>query len=130
MTHPNEELFRQGYAAFSRGDMDAIRAQYFADDIVWHSPGANPLSGDFHGIDAVLANFGKAFELSGGSFNLEVHDCIANDEHGVVLGVVRGERNGVSLEDMYTHVVHFRDGKVSESWIMGWDQNKVDDFWA
>ena len=31
MAHPNEELVRRGYDAFSRGDVDALR-QVFAGD--------------------------------------------------------------------------------------------------
>ncbi len=130
MAHPNEELFRAGYAAFQSGDMDALAGKYFAPDIVWHSPGRSPLSGDFTGIEEVLGSFGRTMELTGGNFSVEVHDVVANDEHGVALATVRGERNGKKLEDRYTHVVHFKDGKVAESWIFGWDQYAVDDFWS
>jgi ketosteroid isomerase-like protein len=38
MGHPNEDLIRRGYDAFSRGDMDTLRA-LFHPDIVWHAPG-------------------------------------------------------------------------------------------
>ena len=78
----------------------------------------------------VLANFAKTFELSGGTFSVELHDVLANDEHGVALGVARGEREGKTLEDRYAHVVHFRDGKVSESWLHSEDQYAGDEFWS
>jgi ketosteroid isomerase-like protein len=130
MGHPNEDLFRGGYDAFSTGDLDALREKYFTPDIVWHSPGDNPLSGDFKGVDEVIASFGKTFELSGGTFKTEVHDCLANDDHGVVLGTIRAQREGKTLESTYTHIVHFRDGKVAESWIQSGDQRLVDDFWS
>ncbi len=130
MAHPNEDLLRAGYAAFQSGDLDALSSKYFAPDIVWHSPGRSQLSGDYKGLQEVLGSFGKTMELTGGNFSVEVHDVVANDEHGVALATVRGERNGKKLEDNYTHVVHFRDGKVAESWIFGWDQYAVDDFWA
>jgi ketosteroid isomerase-like protein len=38
MAHANEELLRQGYEAFSKGDMEALAA-LFAHDVVWHTPG-------------------------------------------------------------------------------------------
>ena len=38
MGHPNEDLIRRGYDAFSRGDMDTLRELYHPD-IVWHAPG-------------------------------------------------------------------------------------------
>jgi hypothetical protein len=131
MAHPNEDRFRAGYAAFQSGDMDALRNDYFTPDVVWHAPGRNQLSGDHKGVDEVIANFAKSFELTGGNFSVEIHDCLANDTHGVVLGIVRGQRNGRSLEDTYAHVVHFQgDGKINESWIHSGDQYKIDEFWA
>jgi hypothetical protein len=42
----------------------------------------------------VMQGFQKTLELTGGNFSLEIHDCIANDDHAVVIGTVRGERNG------------------------------------
>ena len=51
--HPHIELFRRTYAAFTTGDMDAL-AEVFAEDVVWHTPGRNPLSGDYEGRDATF----------------------------------------------------------------------------
>lgn len=48
MAHPNEELVREGFAAFARGDMEALD-RFFTDDATWHAWGDNPLSGDFEG---------------------------------------------------------------------------------
>jgi ketosteroid isomerase-like protein len=55
---------------------------------------------------------------------------VANDDHAVVIGTVRGERNGKKLEDRYTHVVHMRDGKITESWLLQEDLYAVDDFFS
>ena len=62
MAHPNEDRFRAGYAAFQTGDMEALANEYFTPDVVWHSPGRNPLSGDAKGLEEVLGNFAKAFD--------------------------------------------------------------------
>ena len=35
MTHPNEDLVRKGYAAFSSGDMEAL-ATLLAPDLLYH----------------------------------------------------------------------------------------------
>jgi ketosteroid isomerase-like protein len=50
--HPHEEVFMRTYEAFTAGDLEAL-AELFADD-VWHTPGRNPLSGDYQGRDATL----------------------------------------------------------------------------
>ena len=40
------DRMRQGFAAFSTGDLDALR-ELFSPDIVWHSGGDNALTGDY-----------------------------------------------------------------------------------
>ena len=129
MTHPNEELVRKGYEAFGKGDMDTLN-DLFADDIVWHAPGRNPLSGDYRGKQEVFDVFGKVFELSGGTFEIELHDVLANDEHVVGLLTTRGERNGKKLENRGAQVFHVKDGKVTESWLHSQDQYAIDEFFS
>jgi len=127
--HPNAELFRRGYTAFQTGDLDAVR-ELFAADIKWHTPGSGKFSGTRSGVDDTIALFLQQFEDSGGTFKVEVHDILANDEHAVALGTVSAEKDGRSLRDNYTHVVHISGGKVTESWIFDEDPQAGDDFWG
>jgi len=127
--HPNAELFKRGYSAFQQGDLDTVRS-LFAPDIVWHVPGKNHLAGDHSGVDNVLALFGRNFAETGGTFKVDVHDILGNDTHGVAIANVSGQREGKSLDDRYTHVVHVKDGKITESWIFTEHQDTVDDFWG
>lgn len=129
MAHPNEDLARRGYDAFSRGDMDTLR-DLLAPDVVWHSPGRNPTSGDARGIDETLQTFQQLFELTEGSFSAEIHDVLANDEHLVVLGRTRAKRGGKSLEQRFAQVQHIVGGKVTESWFHNEDQHAVDEFFS
>jgi uncharacterized protein len=129
MGHPNEDLIRQGYDAFSRGDMDTLRG-LFAPDIVWHAPGRSQLAGDHQGVDTVLGYFGRTMELTGGNFRVEVHDVVADDEHGVGLHTVQAERGGRALEDNSVLVFHLRDGKVTEVWQYWADQYAADELFA
>jgi uncharacterized protein len=57
MAHPNEDLVRETFAASGRGDIDALRDQYFADDMRWHFPGRSPLAGDSEGAAQVVGGF-------------------------------------------------------------------------
>ena len=93
--HPNVELFRRAYAAFTTANFDAL-AEVFDENTVWHQPGQNPLSGDHVGRDATFASFAKEFELSGGTYAPTVHDVLANDEHIVALMHSTAEREGRS----------------------------------
>ena len=130
MAHPNEDLVRAGFAAFTRGDIDALRAQYFASDIRWHVPGRSPLASDYAGAAQVVEFFGRLFELSQGTLRLELHDVLANDEHAVALYTVRAEREGRRLEDNMVATFHVRDGKITEAWTQATDLYASDEFWS
>ena len=130
MAHPNEDLVREGFAAFGRGDMDALRKQFLTDDVRWHTPGRSLISGDYEGIDQVLQYFARIVEMTGGTFSLELHDVLANDQHAVALSTVRAERAGKQLTDNQVLTSHIRDGKVSEVWIQVTDQYAGDEFWS
>jgi ketosteroid isomerase-like protein len=125
----NEESFRKGYEAFGKADFETLSG-LMTDDTIWHAPGNNPLSGDYKGKEAVLGLFAKIGEESAGSFNIELHDLLANDEHGVALYTARGDRGGKHLENNGVHVAHFRDGKLAESWLHSTDQGALDEFWS
>lgn len=128
--HPNVELLRKGYNAYSTGDM-AVLDQLFADDILWHVAGRGQLAGDYKGRDQVYGFFGKIMEISGGTSKIEVHDVLANDEHGVALVTGSGSRpDGASLSGPDVHVFHFRNGQVVEFWDSPVDQYASDEFFG
>lgn len=60
MPHPNADLLRKGYDAFSKGDLDTIKNEVFSPDVVFHVAGRNPLSGDYRGVDEVFGFFGSS----------------------------------------------------------------------
>jgi uncharacterized protein len=127
--HPNVELARRGYAAFATADM-ATLAELFADDVVWHVRGVGPLNGDYHGRDQVFGFFGRLAEETGGTFRLDVHDILANDEHTATLCTLSASRGGKSIEVPVVNVSHNRDGKITEFWAATTDPEASVDFWA
>src|SRR6266496_3675082 len=130
MAHPNEQRLRDGFEAFSKGDLDTLRNEYLAPDIVWHSPGRNQLSGNYEGIDQVMGLFGRLVELTGGTFRQELHDVLANDEHGVTLATATAEREGKTFRNNGVLVFNLKDGKVTEAWLHPGDQYAADDFFS
>lgn len=127
--HPNVDLVRRGYDAFATGDMDTM-TELFAEDVVWHLPGNNPLSGDYKGRDEVFSLFARTAQETAGSMKFELHDVVANDEHAVALVRASAERSGKRLDgEPQAHVFHVRDGKVTEFWGFG-DTTKADEFWS
>jgi ketosteroid isomerase-like protein len=127
--HPNLDLMRRGYAAYTSGDLETID-RLFADDVVWHVSGRSPISGDYTGKEQVFGFFGKLQELSGGTSKVEVHDLLADDDHGVAIVTQSASRDGRTYEGRVTHVLHLRDGKVTEFWDAYVDQYASDEFWA
>ncbi len=127
--HPNAELLRKGYEAFDKGDM-ATLTELFSEDVVWHAPGSNPVSGVHRGRDAVFAALAKVTQLSGGSFKTELHDALANDEHAVALTRTTGSRQGRQLNSLEAVVYHVSNGKATEFWSFPEDQRRSDEFWS
>lgn len=129
MAHPNEDLIRRGFDAFAKGDMDTLR-DLFDPAVAYHVPGRNPLAGDYNGPDQVLGLFARIFEVSGGTFQAELHDAVVNDEHAVALFIARGQREGATLEDRQVLVSHVRDGRFAEVWVLATDLYAFDTFFS
>jgi ketosteroid isomerase-like protein len=130
MTQSNAELIRSGYAAFGRGDVPAVLA-IFAEDIRWHVPGRNPMSGDYAGHEEVVGYFQALGERSGGTFRLEVNDILDSDDGNVtVLATERGERNGAHLNSSAVHVWHLEDGRATTFRGFQEDLYEFDEFWS
>ena len=90
-----------------------------------------PHGGGRRGPDEVIGLFGKLFQLTDGTFRVQIHDVLASDEHVVVLGHVDAQRAGKTVQNgNYDHVCHFRDGKLAEAWVVNVDQYEADAFFA
>ncbi len=53
----NLDLVTRMYACFNSDDMDTIRREIFAPDLVWNLPGHHPLSGTKNGSEEVIQFF-------------------------------------------------------------------------
>jgi len=73
-------------------------AELIADDATWHVLGVGPLSRTYHGRDEVFGFFGRLAEETAGTFRLDVHDVLANDEHAVALCTLSASRGNKSVE--------------------------------
>lgn len=129
MTHPNEQVVRDGFAAFAAGDMEALR-RMFAADAVWHVPGRSRLSGSYKGVEEILGYIGRMVEITGGTMVVTVHDVVGNDQHVFAAYNVTAKREHKALRDNQVLVFHVRDGKVTEVWGTSGDQYLSDDFWG
>ena len=126
--HPDVEIVRRGYEAFASGDMGWMN-ENLADDVVWHTPGNNPGSGDFAGREAVLGSFGRLFQATGGTFKVEVHDVVGNDQHVVGLATFTAQSpDGEAYQARVVNVFHLEDSKAKEVWVYNEDTTAADAF--
>jgi uncharacterized protein len=127
--HPNVARLGDGYAAFAKGDFAALD-DVFAEDLLFHVGGRNQLTGDYRGRQAVYAMFAKLMEITGGTFHLDVHAILADDEHGVALVVQTASRGGQNIRINAADVTHLRDGKIVEFWTASTGQYAFDELLA
>jgi ketosteroid isomerase-like protein len=125
----NVELIRGVYEAFLKGDMEVVGA-VLADNVKWHVAGRSPLACDLSSKQEVFARFGLIAELSSGTFSMDLHDVVGNNEHVVVLVRETGSRRGKTLDMPASHVWHVRHGKAVEFWALAYDQYTEDAFWS
>lgn len=122
MAKSNEDVVRTYLSAMSAGDMDAVRA-HLADDAVLHVGGRNPMSGEKHGADEILATLTAIAERSGGAIRPELHDLLASDDH--VVALVRRTIGGVDATAAV--VYHVADGRITEIWPHEQSQYELDE---
>jgi uncharacterized protein len=128
--HPNIELIRRGYQAFSSGDAETLR-QLLAPDAVHRVPGNNRISGDHKGIDAILTLYGQIGALTNGTVRVDLLHVLVNDQ-GQAVAVHRstGERNGKRIDTIDALLFTFSNGRVVEISDLFPDLDEQDQFWS
>lgn len=124
----NIEMARKGYRAFNEGHIDEAMASIH-DEILWHNGGDNPITGEFRGKEAVmemLARFGQIME---GTYEADIHDVLASEDHTVVIGTYTATRHGRTHSARFVDVIHpAPDGRAKEFWRFFDDVAAEDEF--
>lgn len=119
------EVVRKYADAWAAGDAATVVGLY-ADDIVLHWFGDNPLAGDHVGKPAALAALGRMSALTKRGAP-EVHDVIGSGHHAAILAKERWMDGDTPVELNRVLVFHVRDDKLSECWVYDEDQRRVDE---
>lgn len=110
--------------AWVSGDA-AILIGLYADDIVLHYFGDNPLAGDHVGKAAALSVLGRiTWAVKRGT--PEIHDVLGGQHHAAILARERWGEGTDAVELNRVLLYHVRDGKLTECWIYDGDQRTVD----
>ena len=110
----NMETVRQGYAAFSSGDMDTLMALY-SDDAVHVVPGSSRVSGAHKGKESILGLYGALFELSGGTLQIQLEHVLSDGGNRVLaIHTSNMEKDGETITQTEALLFSMVDGKVAE----------------
>jgi ketosteroid isomerase-like protein len=113
MSHTNEDNLRDLYAVFAKGDLPGF-LEGCTDDVTFTVPGHAAVSGSFT-KGTFVDLIGIVMSRSAGTFQEDVLDVFANDDHGVLLLLHHFDREGRHFEYRTAHVVTFDGDKVA-SW--------------
>lgn len=145
MANANLELVTKMYDCFNRGDLDTIRREVFAPDLIWRLPGRHPLSGVKHGTEEVLAFFAQLIRanikvtldpVADPSTGLDTfgEDTVVEVHRGQGQTTVRdasGEETVVKLNALNCTHYKIRNGRIADVQVYMSDQHAADNFfWA
>jgi ketosteroid isomerase-like protein len=118
------------FDALEAGDFATVSAT-FADDIVWHQPGANRFSGVHHGSAAVGEMIGGMMTVSEGTFTLKRNaPLMVNDDIVAVPVRWTAKRSGAEMDGVGVDLMRVAGGKVAEVWLFTADPAEEDAFWG
>ena len=110
----NLETVRRAYAAFGSGDMETLLGMY-DDDAVHVIPGSSKVSGAHKGKDNILALYGQLFELSGGTFRVQLEHVLSDGGDRVVsVHTTNLEKDGETYTLTESLLITIVDGKIVE----------------
>lgn len=109
---------------------DASERASIARDIVWHVPGHNPVSGDYHGFEEYTQTMvARMAPLTRLDFTLD--DVMVNGDYVMTTFRLVGERKGKTIDLRGGHLMRVSaDGRVVEGWGFANDQDALDDFFT
>ncbi len=109
---------------------DAAERSAIVQAIVWHVPGHNPVSGDYHGFEEYTKLMpSRMAPLTRWDFSLT--HVMVNGNHVMVTLHVQGERKGMRIDMHGGHLLRMTDdGKIAEGWGFVADQEALDAFFS
>jgi ketosteroid isomerase-like protein len=130
MNQSNAAILQAALASFANGDVPAVLAAC-DENIECHIPGANLVSGRYHGHDELLGFFKKLHELSGATIKVAANEIFDNGS-GTVLATVTitAERGGRQACFDAIQNWRFVDGKAASLHYYFADQSEPDAFWV
>ena len=109
----------------------ATVAGMFADDVVWHQPGAHRFAGTYRGQAEVNGHLGALMGASQGTFELSVTgEPMVNGDLAAMQVDFSAQRDGAAMSMGGVDIVRIVGDRVAEVWLFSSDQQVEDEFWG
>jgi ketosteroid isomerase-like protein len=107
---------------------DAAERAAIVQNIVWHVPGHNPVSGDYYGFEEFTQLMPSRMAPLG-RWDFTLAQVMVNGHFIVATFRLQGERKGMTLDMDGGHLLRMSDdGKIAEGWGFASDQDALDAF--
>jgi uncharacterized protein len=140
----NLALVQRMYECFNRGDLETIRNEIFAPDLIWNLPGRHPLSGTKNGAEEVIAFFDQLVRaniqvtldpVSDPATGIDTfgEDTVVEVHRGRGTASVRdadGNESQVILNALNCTHYQIRDGRIARVQVYMSDQHAADNFFS
>jgi len=109
---------------------DETERANIAQDIIWHVPGHNPVSGTYRGFEEYTQLMpARMAPLTRWDFTLEA--VMVNGNYVMTTLRLQGERKGKVIDIRGGHLMRLTDeGKVVEGWGFTANQDALDEFFS
>jgi uncharacterized protein len=114
-------------AAFNSGDLDRLAGRV-APDVVYRIPGRASVSGEFHGVEEVIAAFGRLRRESGGTISAEPEAVLSDADTVMFTARVTAQHDGRTLDVVNAYAFRFRDGKLADGRLFPGDLHAIEAF--
>ena len=118
------------FEALAAKDFPTV-AGLFAEDVVWHQPGAHQFSGTHRGGAAVGQLIGGMMTASQGTFELSVTGPPM--VNGAVVAVpihFSGKREDATMSQDGVDLLRVEGDRIAEVWLFSSDPESEDAFWG
>ena len=128
MSTQHETSIRRLYELWHAGDVAGIERE-FPPRLSFEIKGRTLISGK-HDRAQFAGLMARMKELSGGTFQSEIHDMLVSDRHALVLATHRLSRGGASLEYRSVQVWRFENGLPIAGYEYLRDHEQFQQIWS
>jgi ketosteroid isomerase-like protein len=128
MTAHHETSIKRLYQLWHAGDVASIERE-FSPKLTFEIKGKTLVSGK-HDRAQFAGLMAKMKELSGGTFQSEIHDMLVSDRHAMVLATHKLTRGGAALEYRSVQVWRFENGLPIAGYEYLRDHDQFQQIWT